>query len=165
MRIQRTIFYNLKYLIFVQTLINKEISGVLLMAIIIVLHACNSIDNNRSIDEKYSSFLSEMEVNRLPVLIIPTRGCGPCIKSAMDFVRDSTSSASVSIVISGPTEKSCSLLMKKFYVYRDDAVFDIGTRANKLGIITIYPLMLSLRGNKLQVDEITPDNYSALQLY
>lgn len=101
---------------------------------------------------------------QLPVLIVPTRGCGPCIKSAMDFLRDSLTSSTVSVVISGPTEKSCSLLLKKFNVHHDDAIFDIGARANKLGIITIYPLMISSKGKGLQASEITPDNYDALRL-
>ena len=82
----------------------------------------------------------------------------------MDFLRDSTTTTEVSVIISGPTEKSCALLLRRFNVQRDNVLFDIGTRAHKVGITTIYPVMLSLKDDELQVAEISPDNYAALRL-
>jgi hypothetical protein len=113
------------------------------------------------VNDNYSRFLSEIGITTLSskFIIVPTHGCGPCIKAAMDFLRDSVSSSNIVVVISGSSEKSCSLLMKKFNVERKDVVFDFKTRAKEYGIMTIYPVLLSYKDNSWIAVDITPENH------
>jgi hypothetical protein len=133
------------------------------LTLFISLLGCQTLGSNEkaSATDKYSKFLSELGIEKRSskCIVVPTHGCGPCIKAAMDFLRDSVSSSNIVIVISGPSQKSCSLLMKKFNVQRKDAIFDSKGRAKGKSIVTIYPVLLSYEDNNWQAVNITPDNH------
>jgi hypothetical protein len=114
--------------------------------------------------DKYSKFFSEIGVVKRPSksILVPTQGCGPCIKAAMDFLRDSVSSLGIAVVISGPSEKSCSLAMKKFDLQRKDVIFDSEFRARDFGIMTIYPVILRYERDYWQSVDITPENHASV---
>jgi hypothetical protein len=126
--------------------------------ILVSLLGCEFYRKEKSQDnDNYTRFLSEIGIITPPskFIIVPTHGCGPCIKAAMDFLRDSVRSSNIAVVISGPSEKSCSLLMNKFNVQRKDVVFDSKTSAKGYGIMTIYPVLLSYKDNKWHAVDIT----------
>jgi hypothetical protein len=77
----------------------------------------------------------------------------------MDFLRDNVSNSDMTVVISGPSKKSCSLLMTKFNVQRKGVVIDSKTRARSYGIITIFPVLLTSKDDGWESVEITPGNY------
>jgi len=94
------------------------------------------------------------------LIIVPTRGCGPCIKSAMEFLRDIEKSSNFAVVVGGPSRKSCLLLMKKFNLIRTDALIDARFQAKDYRIVTIYPTILSYDNGKWNSTDITPENYN-----
>ncbi len=114
-----------------------------------------------SASEKYARYFSVIGMGepQSKLIIVPTRGCGPCIKSAMDFLRDSAKSSNFTVVVSGPSRKSCLLLMKKFNLKRNDVVIDAKFQAKDYGILTIYPTIVSYENGKWSSIDITPENY------
>jgi hypothetical protein len=115
-----------------------------------------------SVGNKFTGFLSEVGMTEPPskLIIVPTHGCGPCIKSAMDFLRDSEKSSNFAVIVSGPSRKSCLLLMKKFNLIRTDALIDARFQSKDYGIVTIYPTILSYDNGKWNSTDITPENYN-----
>jgi len=133
------------------------------LTILISLLGCGSSYRKEQslVNDNYARFLSEIGILTLPskLIVVPTQGCGPCIKVTMDFLRDTVSSSNIAVVISGPSKKSCSLLMKKFNVQRKNVVFDLKTSAKGYGITTIYPVLLSYKDNKWHAVDITLENH------
>jgi hypothetical protein len=140
----------------------KAVVSLSLMIIFsLLIFQCSYRDEQSTTSDNYSRFLSEIGIQNLPskLMIVPTQGCGPCIKAAMEFLRDSVSSSNIGVVISGRSEKTCSLLMKKFNVQREGVVFDSKSRAKDYEIMTIYPVLLSFKEDSWHAVDITPENY------
>ena len=142
---------------------NRKIVRCTFVIILFSLFSCknSSRKEESAVRDHLSGFLSEVGMTDPPsrLIIVPTQGCGPCIKAAMDFLRDTVKSAGITAVISGPSRKSCLLLMKKFNVERQGVVIDSKSQAKDYGVLTIYPTILSNERGTWLSTNITPENY------
>jgi hypothetical protein len=109
------------------------------------------------------------ELNVAPVadkmlLVIPTQGCVPCIDEALKFTAATEETSRLTILLSGNNKRLKALMSHKYKIDPGKMSFDSDNRAEKYGLITIYPALFwtDERGDVSVVDLHAGDIYKAL---